>query len=125
MEVGDAFAGVGAVVDDEAVAGFVEALLFGDVAGGEEELAEELTVAFAGGADAGDDALRDDEDVDGGLRVDVADGEDLFVVAHDVGGDLAGGDAFEEGHVSSSSTPRLRRRRAACPRTWATISLRS
>ena len=113
MEMGDAFAGVGAVIDDEAVAGFVEAFFLGDVAGGEEEIAEDRGIVVAGGADAGDDALRDHENVHGGLRVDVANGEDVRVIADDFGGDFPGGDAFEEGHDSSSSSPRLRRRRAA------------
>ena len=125
VDVGNAFAGMGAVVDHQAVAGLVETLFFGDVTGGEEEATEELAVALAGFADARDDALRDDEDVDRGLRVDVADGEYLLVVANDIGGDLPGRDAFKEGNVSSNSTPRFRRRRTACPRTWATISLRS
>ena len=94
--MGDAFAGVGAVVDDEAVAVFIEAELAGDVSGFEEEMSENGVVFGSGFVDAGNDFARDDEDVSGSGRADVAKGEDQIVLVNDVSGDFAIGDFLKE-----------------------------
>ena len=61
-------------------------------------MAEGFLVLVLRPGDAGDRLFRHDEDVDGGLRADVAEGDADIVLVDDIGGDLAGDDAFEEGH---------------------------
>lgn len=96
MEVGDGFAGVGAVVDDEAeAAGEVE--FFGDDAGGDEEVAELGFVGGRGFADAGYQFFGDNEEVDGGLGLDVVDDDAAVVLVFDLRGDFAVDDFLEEG----------------------------
>ena len=63
-------------------------------------MAEEALIIGLGGSDASDGFFRNDEDVDRGLRRDVAEGEALVVFENDVGGDFAGDDFFEECHAS-------------------------
>jgi hypothetical protein len=70
---GDGFAGVGAVVDDEAVAVFVEAEFAGDMAALRRRVAVVFRCCFV---DAGDGFARDDEDVCRRGGADVAKGED-------------------------------------------------
>ena len=103
MEVGDGFAAVGAVVDDEAIAGLVEFELAGDFLGGGEEMAEDGVVFGGYGGVAGVVLFGDEEDVDGGLGGNVTEGEDVVVLIDDVGWDLAIDDPFEDrfGHGPS------------------------
>jgi hypothetical protein len=100
MEVRDRLAAVGAVVDDEAEAfvGGVHAELGGDGTGGEEEVAEEFLVIRRGFADARNGFLGDDENVDGGLRIDVFEGEAKLVFVDNIGGDFAVDDLLEDAH---------------------------
>jgi hypothetical protein len=94
--MGDGFASVGAVVDDEAEAAR-ELKFLGDQAGGEQEVAEGGLVVGRGFADAGDDGFGDDEQVDGGLRLDVMNDDAVLVFVLDARGYFSGDDAFEEG----------------------------
>jgi hypothetical protein len=95
VEVLDGLAAVGAGVDDDAVA-VGEVLLAGDFGGGGEELAEERGVGGGGVGERGDVLFGDDEDVDGGLGVDVREGEDVVVLIEASDGDGAGGNLAEE-----------------------------
>src|ERR1700712_4019954 len=79
VEVVDGLAAVGAGVDDEAVAAG-EALPLGDLGGGGDELAQEGAVFCFGVGGRGEVLFRDDEDVGGGLRVKVGDGDGGFVL---------------------------------------------
>ena len=99
VEMGDGFAGVGAVVDDEAVAGLCEAEFGGDFGGFEQEVAEGFFVLGFGGGDVGDGFFGDDEDVDRRFGRDVAKGDDEIVLVNDVRGNLAGDDFFKESHA--------------------------
>ena len=92
VEVGDAFAGVGAVVDDKTEAA-LEVEFFRDDAGGDEEVAECVLVGGRGFADARDDFFRDDEEVDGRGGLDIVDHNAAVVLVLDLRGDFAG-DAF-------------------------------
>jgi len=101
VEVGDGFAAILAVVDDQAEAGFFlieQVELCGDVAGDEEEVAEEVGVLVFGAADARDGFFWNDEDVDGSLWVDVVEGEGFVGFVDDGGGDFAGDDFLKDGH---------------------------
>jgi hypothetical protein len=121
MEVRDRLTAVGAVVDDEAEAfvGGVHAELGGDGTGGEEEVAEEFLVIRRGFADARDGFLGDDENVDGGLRIDVFEGEAKLVFVDNIGGDFAVDDLLEDAHGNGARG----RGQGARETTWTSGSL--
>ena len=96
MEMRHRLAGVGAVVHDEAVA-VGKLKFFRDDAGDEEEVAEDGLVGVGGFADARDGFLRDDEQVDGCLRLDVVEDDAEGVLVLDRGGDFAVDDFLENG----------------------------
>ena len=95
VEVGDGLAAVRAVVDDHAVSVLREAELGGDVRGGEEKVAEDGSVIGGRCAHAGDGFVRDDEDVDGCLRGNVAESEAGFVTMDHIRRDLGVADFLE------------------------------
>ncbi len=98
VEVFDGLAAVGAGVDDEAVA-FGEVLLAGDLGGDEDQVAEHGGVVGDGVGERGEVVAGDDEDVGGGLGVDVGEGVGGFVLVDGGGGDFTVGDFAEEaGH---------------------------
>jgi hypothetical protein len=97
VEMGDRFAGVLAVVEDESVSGVGDALATGDFGGGEEEIAEDCLIFGSGETYARDRLPGDDEDVDGGLGRDVAESEAEVILEEDLGGDIAVADFLEEG----------------------------
>ena len=98
VEVRHGFAGVGAVVDHEAEA-VVELEFFRDLAGDEEQVAEDRLIFRGGFADARDRFFGDDEQVDRRLRLDVVEDDAAVVLVFDAAGYFAGDDAFEErGH---------------------------
>ena len=96
MEMRDGFAGVGAVVDDETVAVFVEAELARDVGCFQEEMSEDGVIFSGGFVDAWNRFARDDEDVARRGGADVAKGEHLIIFVNDVSGDFAVGDFLEQ-----------------------------
>ena len=103
MQVWHGFAAVRAVVDDETVAGFIEAKMGGDFGGFEQEMTEEFLVTRLRLGDARNRFLRDDDDVHGGLRIDVAEGENGVVFKNDGGGNFAPGDFFKQGFAHNQS----------------------
>ena len=90
------FAGMGAIVDDETVAVFVEAELAGDVGGFEKKMSEDSVVFGGGFVDAWNGFARDDEDVTRGGGTNVAKSEHLIIFVNDVSGDFAIGDFLKE-----------------------------
>jgi hypothetical protein len=99
VHVGHGFAGILAVVDGEAeaFAAVCDAHLFGDFACGEEERSEGGLVVWRGGSDPWYGLAGDDEEVNGGLWADVAEGKAVLVFIDDVGWDFAVGDLLKEG----------------------------
>ncbi len=98
----DSLAAVGAGVDGYAIA-LGEAFGFGDLGCGPEEMAEELAVVSVGFGEGDNVLAGGDEDVDGGLRVDVGEGVALVVFVDRGGGDGAVDDLAEEaGHGVTS-----------------------
>jgi hypothetical protein len=83
-----------ACVDHDAIA-VGESLLFGDSFDGEQEVSHEGVVLGFGIGEFGDRLLGDDEDVDGGLGVEVAEGEGEVVFVDDIGGDFFANDFAE------------------------------
>lgn len=103
MEMGDGFSAVGAVVDDEAIPGLVELELAGDFLGGGKEMAKNGMMFRGDGGMAGMVLLGDEEDMNGGLRGDIAEGEDVIILIDDVGLGFAVDDPLEDrfGHGPS------------------------
>ena len=97
MQVRHGLAAVRAVVDDEAVARFVQAEFRGDLGGFQQQVAEKFLVIRRCLGDAWDGLLGNDDDVCGRLRLDVAEGEDGVVFKNNGGGDFARGDFFKQG----------------------------
>lgn len=71
VQVRNGFAGIAAAVDDCAEAACVDAAFAGDFGGGDEQMTEQGGIIFFRVAEAGNNTFRDDENVDGCLRIDV------------------------------------------------------
>ena len=103
MEMGDSFPTVGAVVDDEAIPGLVELPLAGDFLGSSKEIAKNGMIFRGDGGMAGMVLLGDEEDMNGGLRSDITEGEDVIILIDDVGFGFAVDDPLKDrfGHGPS------------------------
>ena len=99
VKVGYGFSAVGAVVNDDPEAGFGYSEGGGERGCGQKEVAEQGGVVAGGLCDSGDGLFRNDEDVGGGLGVDVADGHAEVVFVEEGGWYFAGDDFFEECHA--------------------------
>jgi hypothetical protein len=97
VEVEDGLAGIGVGVGDEAVAGVVDAELFGEALSSNEDAADESFIFRRELVDAGDGLLGNDQEMQWGIRRDVANGNDLVIFELDGSRDLAGDDLFEQG----------------------------
>lgn len=97
MEMGDSFPAVGAIVDDEAVAGLIEFELAGDLLGSGEKVAENRVIFRGNGGMAGMVLFGNEKNVDRGLGGDVAEGQDVIVLVDNVGFGLAVDDPLEDG----------------------------
>ena len=97
MKVGDGFSTIGAIIDDEAIAGFFELALAGNALGGDEEMSEEGMILGRNGAVAGVMFFRDEKNVNGGLGGKITEGEDVIILVKNIGRNLAVDDAFEDG----------------------------
>ncbi len=87
--------GAGAHVEDRAVS-LLDVALAGDLGGGEVAAADDFGVGGLGLFQSGKMFLGNNENVRGGLRVDVFEGEDVVVLVNFFGGDFAAEDAAEE-----------------------------
>ncbi len=97
MKMGNSFPAIGAIIDDEAVAGFVELALASDSLGSDQEMCEE-GMSFGGyGTVAGVMFFWNDKNVDGGLGGEITEGEDMIILVENIGGEFAVDDAFENG----------------------------
>ena len=97
MKVRDCFSTIGAIIDDKAIACFVELALAGNALGGDEEMSEEGMILGRNGAVAGVMLFRDEKNVNGGLGGEITEGEDVIILVKYIGRDLAVDDAFEDG----------------------------
>ena len=95
--MGDCFSTIGAIIDDETIACFVELALASDALGGDEEMSEEGMILGRNGAVAGVMFFRDEKDVDGGVGGEITEGEDVIILVKNIGRNLAVDDAFEDG----------------------------
>ena len=113
VQVGDTFAAVTAVVDDEAVAGVGDAEFLCEGCSGEQEMAEGGLIGGGGFADARDEFFWNDEYVHRCLRGDVVDGDAEIIFVRELRGDLAVNDFLKKsfhgvtGEMRPSSDPRI------------------
>jgi hypothetical protein len=96
VQVRDGFSGVASIVDHDSKATFRDPGFGGDFRHGAEHAAEQGGVSFAiGFGEARNAALRNEEEMHGGLRLDIAKGQKIVRFMDDIGWDLAGSDFFE------------------------------
>ena len=95
VEVEDGLAGAGADVEDGAVSLF-DVALASDVGGGEVAATDEFGVGGLSFFQSSKMFLRNDENVRGGLRIDVFEGEDMVILVNFFGGNFAANHAAEE-----------------------------
>ena len=95
--MGDGFAAIGAIIDDEAITGFFELALAGDPLGGDEEMSEEGMILGRDGTVAGVMFFWNDKNVDGGLGGEITEGEDVIILVENIGGEFAVDDPLEDG----------------------------
>jgi len=95
MQMRHGLAAIPAVVEDDAVAGFVETQFTGHRGGLEQQVAEQLLVFGPGVGQAGDVFLGNDEDMGWRFGIDVAEGQDQVIFEDDIGRDFAGDDFLE------------------------------
>ena len=105
--MGDGFAGIASIVDDDAETGFEDPQFFGDLGGGDEHAAEQFGMGGRGGGDTRNALAGDDEHVNGGLRIRIVKGDKVGGFMHDPRGDFLRGDLFKDGHATymKSSAP--------------------
>ncbi len=97
MKVGDGFAAIRAIIDDESIASFFELAQTGNPLGGDKEMSEEGMILGRDGAVAGVMFFWNDKNVDGCLGGEITEGEDVFILVENIGGEFAVDDAFEDG----------------------------
>lgn len=99
MQVGNGFAPMASVIDDDAKSCGVEALLPGQFGCGEEKMSQQTGLFRCRFSEPGDENLGNDEGMKGSLRVDVTDGDAAIILMEDVGRNFAGHDFFKESHL--------------------------
>jgi hypothetical protein len=95
VEVEDGLSGSRADVEDGAVS-VLDFALPGDFGGGKVAAADDFCVFCSGFLQSGEMFLGDDENVCGGLRIDIFEGENVIVFVNFLGRNLAADDAAEK-----------------------------
>jgi hypothetical protein len=95
MELGNGFAGIFAIVEDEPVSAIGNTFASGDCGCGEEDVPQNGLILRRGETDTRDGFAWDNEDMDGCLRSDVAEGEAVIIFKDDVCGNFAGANFLE------------------------------
>lgn len=95
VEVEDGLSGAGADVEDSAVS-VLDLALASDLCGGEMAAADDFGIGGFGFFQSREMPFRNDENVRGGLRVDVFEGDDVIVFMHFFGRNFAADDAAEK-----------------------------
>src|SRR4249920_2839343 len=105
MDVEDRLSGVGVGVEDGAEAPLSKSFFARDFSGPSHHLADDRIVLDLEVQERGDVALGHDEDVRGGLRVDVVEREDAVVLVDNRSRDLAVDYLAEEAHGGNYCRP--------------------
>lgn len=94
----NAFAGIGAAVDHDAVTALFDSEFLCEFTGHEQKFSENLLVGFGGRGETRDDFLRNDQDVDRRLRIYVFKGDGVVVFPNNLGRDFARDDFLKDRH---------------------------
>lgn len=97
MEMWHRFASIFPVIDDQAITSLLKTDQRGDFGCFEQQVSEHGLILAGGFRDARQRLAGDDEDVDGGLWLDVAEGHHDIVFVDDAGRDFAVTDLLEDG----------------------------
>lgn len=103
VDVVDCLAPVFSRVDDRAVS-LRKPLCAGDLGRGPLQVSEEMLVVFLGVSNGRDVLPGDDEDVDGGLRLDVREGVAMLILVDGFGGNASVDDLAENAAHAEKST---------------------
>jgi len=105
MEMKHRLAALVIAVQHQAEAPLGDALLSGDAVRHQEEVPKEPIITLARLKDRREVAAGNDQDVDGGLRVNVLEGHRFFVLVDDLGGMFPLGDLAEETGLHAQPSP--------------------
>ncbi len=100
MEVGDGFSAVRAVIYNEAVAAFGDAFFFRYFMGLEQKVPEERGIGCASLGYARKGLFRNDQEVNGCLRVDVAQDDTQIILIEDIRRNGAIDNFFKESRLA-------------------------
>ena len=103
VQVKDALPGLFAVIDDQTKI-FFATQRARDLTGFEQQMPQYLLIVGGGVGDFRDGFFRDDQNVDGGLRVDVLERQTAIILIDDIGGYLARDDLAENCPAHESDT---------------------
>ena len=106
VEMRDGFAGVGAVVEHEPETVLGQPELLRDFRRLDQEMAEDLMIVGLRLGDPRDRLFRNDQDVDGRLRFDVMERNDLVVFVNNFRGDFPRDEFFEQGFAHGEENVR-------------------
>lgn len=106
MEMGNRFAAVATIINDEAEAlvGRVHPEFRSDFSRDKKKMAEEVAVPRLGLSHSWDGLARDDENMGRSLGIDIVKGDCEIVFVDKVRGNLPGNDFFEQGHQLRGET---------------------
>lgn len=109
MKVGHCLTPVLSVVYDETEppVGRANPKVPGDVSRRQKKVPEGFLVGLVSFANAGNDFLRNDQDVGRGLGIDILEGDADFIFVNDVGRDFPGDDFLEDRHCTREPRARL------------------
>jgi hypothetical protein len=99
VQVRHRFSSVGSVIDHDPEARIRKTFLFRNVADPGHEMAEEVLICGLRFPDPDHEFLGHKQEMNGGLRPDVAEAEALLVFVNNLAGDLAIGDFLENGFL--------------------------
>lgn len=101
--MGDCFASILAIIEDNPETRFGNAKVFGNFCGREKKMADEHAIVRGGGSDAGNRLFGNDENVDGGPGLNVPDGKTQIVLVKKLGRNFPRSNFFKKRHRSQVS----------------------
>jgi len=114
VKVKDDLPAFAVAVQHQAKAPLGDALLSGDAVRHQEEVPEEPIITLARFKDRREVAAGNDQDVDGGLRVNVLEGHRFFVLVDDLGGMLPARDLTKETGLHAEPSPLISTHQMQC-----------
>lgn len=96
MQMRHGFAGIGTIINYQAVARFFESELLGHLRGFQEQMAEHLVIFRLRFGNAWNDFSRNDQDMSGCPGLDVAERKNLVILINNFPWNFPGPDAFKQ-----------------------------